>query len=175
MIKTFVVMLSTDSDLTPSILAEKIALVSGVEYKETCYGLLLEGEEAALEKALAELRKLDPNRIFYKVRGYRIGDKRICRAKRGGGPRPGYHMLSMEREVLKNVSKALEAGEGGAVEGLGKEKGAGDEEEAAERERKKQAIDVSLLKKIIGEEEKGEGTGAEKEEKKERGSGGSRD
>jgi len=111
MIKTYVVMLSTDSNLTPSMLAERVAAIGGVDYKETCYGLLLEGEEELLERMLKELRALDPNRVFFKVRGFRIGDERICRAKRGGGPRPGFHMLGIEREALKNVSKALEGGE----------------------------------------------------------------
>lgn len=111
MIKTYVVMLSTDSNLTPSMLAERVAAIGGVDYKETCYGLLLEGEEELLERMLNELRSLDPNRVFFKVRGFRIGDERICRAKRGGGPRPGFHMLGIEREALKNVSKALEGGE----------------------------------------------------------------
>ncbi|MBM5805885.1 MAG: DUF2102 domain-containing protein [Candidatus Verstraetearchaeota archaeon] len=111
MIKTYVVMLSTDSDLTPSMLAERVAAIGGVGYKVTCYGLLLEGEEEPLERVLKELRALDPNRVFFKVRGFRIGDERICRAKRGGGPRMGFHMLGLEREALKNVSKALEGGE----------------------------------------------------------------
>jgi putative methanogenesis marker protein 6 len=111
MIKTYVVMLSTDSNLTPSMLAERVAAIGGVDYKETCYGLLLEGEEELLERVLKELRALDPNRVFFKVRGFRIGDERICRAKRGGGPRMGFHMLGVEREALKNVSKALEGGE----------------------------------------------------------------
>jgi putative methanogenesis marker protein 6 len=110
MIRTYVVMLSTDSTLTPSMLAEKVATMGGVDYKETCYGLLLEGEESRLDEVFTELRKLDPNRIFFKIRGFKIGDERICRAKRGGGPRAGYHMLSVERESLKNVSKALDCG-----------------------------------------------------------------
>lgn len=109
--KTYMVMLSTDSSLTPSMLSERAATMGGVEAKETCYGLMLEGEEERLKQVFEELKKMDPNRIFYKVRGYRIGDPRICRAKRGGGPRPGYHMMAVEREALKNVSKALEAGE----------------------------------------------------------------
>jgi putative methanogenesis marker protein 6 len=111
MIRTYLVMLSTDSSLTPSMLAERAATMGGVAVKETCYGLMLEGEEERLKQVLAEMKSMDPNRIFYKVRGYRIGDPRICRAKRGGGPRAGYHMLAVEREALKNVSKALEAGE----------------------------------------------------------------
>ena len=132
MIKTFIVVLSSDSNLTPSILAERASAIGGVEFKETCYGLLIEGEEEALAKVLAELRAMDPNRVFFKVRGYKIGDERICRAKRGGGPRPGYHMLSMEREALKNVSRALECPEANLAPEEGKRK-----------------LSVDALKKVI--------------------------
>ncbi|MCQ5340135.1 MAG: methanogenesis marker 6 protein [Candidatus Methanomethylicota archaeon] len=132
--KTYVVMLSPDSSLTPSMLIEKISLISGINYKETCYGLLIEGEEEDLKKAIKELESMDPNRIFFKIRGYRIGDERICRAKRGGGPRPGFFMLGTEREALKNVAKALE------------------EERPVEEKPKKKGIDIEVLKKIIEEE-----------------------
>lgn len=134
MIKTFLVVLSPDSSLTPSMLAEKAASFGGIDYKETCYGILVEGEEGVVEGALEELRALDPKRVFYKQRGYRIGDERICRAKRGGGPRPGYHMLSAEREVLRNVSKAL------------------DVKEEMPEERRKARLDVGKLKKVIESE-----------------------
>jgi putative methanogenesis marker protein 6 len=140
MIKTYLAMLSTDSNLTPSMLAERVATMGGVEYKETCYGLLLEGEEETLEKVMDELRKMDPNRIFFKIRGYKIGDARICRAKRGGGPRPGYHMLGVERESLKNISKALDYSELPVY-----------------TEKKKEKLNVDSLKKIIEKEESGEG------------------
>ena len=136
MIKTYLAMLSTDSNLTPSMLAEKVATIGGVEYKETCCGLLLEGEEETLEKVMDELRRMDPNRIFFKVRGYKIGDARICRAKRGGGPRPGYHVLGVEREALKNVSKALDSSELPTY-----------------AEKKKGKLNVDSLKKIIEKEE----------------------
>uniref|UniRef100_A0A7C3J469 Methanogenesis marker 6 protein n=1 Tax=Candidatus Methanomethylicus mesodigestus TaxID=1867258 RepID=A0A7C3J469_9CREN len=116
MIKTYVVVLSSDSNLTPSMLTEKVTLMGGVEAKETCYGILVEGEEGRVKEVLEELRKLDPNRVFFKIRGYRIGDERICRAKRGGGPRPGYHMLSVEREALKNVARALDSPDSKPIE-----------------------------------------------------------
>lgn len=131
MIKTFLVMLSPDSNLTPSMLAEKAASMGGIDYKETCYGLLVEGEEGRVMEVLEGLRAMDPKKVFYKQRGYRIGDERICRAKRGGGPRPGYHMLSAEREVLKNVSKALDA------------------EGEPPAEKPKEKLEVDKLKKII--------------------------
>ncbi|MBC7126732.1 MAG: methanogenesis marker 6 protein [Candidatus Methanosuratincola petrocarbonis] len=136
MIKTFLVVLSPDSNLTPSMLAERASQMGGIDYKETCYGLLVEGEEEKVRAALEDMRALDPKKVFYKQRGYRIGDERICRAKRGGGPRPGYHMLSSEREVLKNVSKALE----------------GEAEEKIPPERPKAKLDVERLRRVIEEE-----------------------
>lgn len=132
--KTYVVMLSPDSNLTPSMLAEKVSKISGIIYKETCYGLLIEGEEEALEEAIKELRSMDPNRIFIKIRGYRIGDERICRAKKGGGPRLGFFMLGQERSILKNVAKALES------------------EEEASMKKEKKKLDYEVLKKIVKEE-----------------------
>jgi putative methanogenesis marker protein 6 len=164
MIKTYVVMLSTDSNLTPSMLAERVAAIGGVDYKETCYGLLLEGEEELLEKTLRELRSLDPNKVFFKVRGYRIGDERICRAKRGGGPRPGFHMLGIEREALKNVSKALETGEVAIKEKKLEEKLSADAlrkiiesevKEGKEREERKRVKKGKLSMKRIGGEKNG--------------------
>ncbi|MBC7120232.1 MAG: methanogenesis marker 6 protein [Candidatus Methanosuratus sp.] len=131
MIKTFLVILSPDSSLTPSMLVEKAAETGGIDYKETCYGLLVEGEEEKVRPILEEMRALDPKKVFYKQRGYRIGDDRICRAKKGGGPRPGYHMLSSEREVLKNVSRALEF------------------EGEAPPEKEKTSLEVEKLKRII--------------------------
>lgn len=132
--KTYVVMLSPDSNLTPSMLVEKISKINGITFKETCYGLLVEGEDGALEEAIKEMKSMDPNRIFIKTRGYRIGDERICRAKRGGGPRQGFFMLGQERSILSNVAKALEC-----------------KEEAAMKKEKKK-LDYEIFKKIIKEE-----------------------
>ncbi|MCX8169962.1 MAG: DUF2102 domain-containing protein, partial [Candidatus Methanomethyliaceae archaeon] len=82
---------------------------------------------------IKELKEMDPNRIFVKARGFRIGDERICRAKMGGGPRPGFFMLGLERSVLGNVAKALESAE----------------EVPGKKERKK--LNYELLKKIVEE------------------------
>lgn len=131
--KTYIVMLSPDSNLTPSILVEKLSKFNNINYKETCYGLLIEGEEGLVEKVIEELKEMDPNRIFVKTRGFRIGDERICRAKRGGGPRPGFFMLGLERSVLKNVAKALESAE------------------EVPKKKKQEKLDYEILKKIVEE------------------------
>jgi putative methanogenesis marker protein 6 len=54
-----------------------------------------------------ELRKYSPHKIFVKERGYPPGDSRRCRADRGGGPRPGFHQLKYEIELLPDISKGL--------------------------------------------------------------------
>jgi putative methanogenesis marker protein 6 len=107
--ETFLVALSPDSTLTPSAIIQKtISFGLPVTIKETCFGILIEGEPEHLNEILSKVVKLDPNRIFIKARGFPIGDSRICRADRGGGPRLGYHQLDKEYKLLPLVSKALE-------------------------------------------------------------------
>jgi len=107
--ETFAVVLSPDSTLTPSTITQKaVSLGLPVTIKETCFGMLVEGEAKHIGEVLPKIVKLDPNRIFVKVRGYPIGDSRICRANRGGGPRLGYHQLDKEYKLLPLISKALE-------------------------------------------------------------------
>ncbi|TDA35895.1 methanogenesis marker 6 protein, partial [Candidatus Nezhaarchaeota archaeon WYZ-LMO7] len=42
-----------------------------------------------------------------KLRGYSINDRRVCRAHRGGGPRPGFHQLDAEYRLLPLIAEAL--------------------------------------------------------------------
>jgi putative methanogenesis marker protein 6 len=116
-IETRVILIAPDSAITPgqlkskilSILSEDASLTdSGVRVKETCYGVLLEGEATKVREIAEEVRKMDPNGIFSKPRGFPIGDARICRATRKGGPRPGFHQLELEYQLLPKVRKALD-------------------------------------------------------------------
>ncbi len=108
-VKTRMVVLSPKSNRTPSELAVKVySLGLPIKVKETCYGLLIEGEAEHVNKAVQELRKSFTYDVFMKERGFPIGDRRICRADRGGGPKPGYHQLEMEFDVLPFISEALE-------------------------------------------------------------------
>lgn len=75
--------------------------------KSTCYGAAISGEEEIVQKAVKNIRELDPCNIFTKDRGFPPGDPRRCRAKRGGA-REGFHQLEKEFELLDDVSKALE-------------------------------------------------------------------
>lgn len=116
-IETRVILIAPDSEVTPEQVKSKIlSLISedvyaagmDIRVKETCFGALVEGEEKKVREIVEEVRKLDKNGIFSKPRGFPIGDPRICRATRKGGPRPGFHQLELEYELLPEVRAALD-------------------------------------------------------------------
>jgi len=114
MIETRIVLISPDSDVTPEQLKSRALMLINemrsvdIRMKETCYGILLEGDAGKLRRIIEDLRALDKNGIFSKVRGFPIGDKRVCRATRKGGPRPGFHQLEYEYKLLPRVRRALD-------------------------------------------------------------------
>jgi putative methanogenesis marker protein 6 len=116
-IETRVILISPDSEITPGQVKSKIlsmisedASIAGsdIGVKETCFGALLEGEKDKIRRIADEVRKMDPGGIFSKPRGFPIGDPRICRATRKGGPRPGFHQLEFEYRLLPKVREALD-------------------------------------------------------------------
>jgi len=128
--------LSPDSKYSPSYLARMASTIEkDVFVKQTCYGILVEGDVEEVDHVLEELKKIDPNRIFSKIRAFPIGDKRRCRAQRGSA-RPGFYFLQKEIELLPNIAKGLECMDDakGGVERKNKEK-----------------IDPERFKKIIEE------------------------
>ncbi|RZN47583.1 methanogenesis marker 6 protein [archaeon] len=105
---TRLLVLSPDSKLSPSYLAREVStLSSSLFVKQTCYGVLVEGDEDEVDNVVTEIKKLDPLRIFSKVRAFPVGDKRRCRAVRGAA-RPGFYFLEQEIETLPLIVKALE-------------------------------------------------------------------
>ena len=84
-----------------------------VTVKESCFGIMVKGSRRSVEKIIDEVVSMDPNHIFVKDRGFSPGDERRCRAVRGGGPRPGFHFLREEINILPFISKGLEAYEKG--------------------------------------------------------------
>jgi putative methanogenesis marker protein 6 len=95
-------------EITPSDLAIRAyEIAQGVMIKETCFGLVISGIEADVDRIIAELRKADPDHIFVKDRGFPPGDARRCRANLGGA-RPGYHGIEFEMTVIPYVSHGLE-------------------------------------------------------------------
>ena len=106
---TKMLVLSDSSPVLPSELALRAyELSTDAVIKETCFGLIITGSERAVSEVIAELRRLDPTGIFVKERGFPPGDSRRCRAVRGGGPRPGFHQLEKESQILPRIAYGLE-------------------------------------------------------------------
>ncbi len=106
--KTLVVFISPNSTITPrKLAAELIKAGFKLRLKETCYGLIIEGGTREVEEAASRLRAVEPSSVFIKERGFPLGDPRVCRSSRGGGPRQGFHQLEGELEKLSVISWAL--------------------------------------------------------------------
>lgn len=74
--------------------------------KETCYGVMISGEEKDVKDAVDFLRKEFKNSVFIKDRGFPPGEKVRCRADRGVVA-AGFHQLEYEISMLPNIEKAL--------------------------------------------------------------------
>ena len=122
MLVTKYVITSSESNILPSDIAMKIY---GSKYdvlvKETCFGVIVNGEEDVVNALIKEIRSLDPAGIFIKDRGFPPGDPRRCRGRRGGGARPGFYMIESESKMLHMISRAL-ASEGEETETIPEKK-----------------------------------------------------
>lgn len=95
-------------EITPADLAIRgYEISNGAMIKETCFGLVVNGKEEDVDRIVTELRKMDPDHIFVKDRGFPPGDSRRCRANLGGA-RPGYHGMEFEMTVVPYISHGLE-------------------------------------------------------------------
>ena len=99
--------------------------------------MIIEGKRQDVDLVAKEIRSLDPNRIFIKERGVPPGDPHRCRAGRGGGAKPGFHMHEIEFTLLPFITEALEEIERGDV---------------FEKKVKSPRITIEYLKNIIEEE-----------------------
>jgi putative methanogenesis marker protein 6 len=97
----------SDTELPSDIAINAYKVSSDVTNKETCYGLMVTGKRGEVDKVVNEARKISPTKIFVKERGFPPGDARRCRANRGGGPRPGFHQLKNEIDMLPDIGKGL--------------------------------------------------------------------
>jgi len=130
--ETRIILISPASDVTPDQLVRTIhAMGRNVTVKESCYGSVLEGEKEVVREVIAEVKKLDPNGIFTKVRAYHAGDPRRCRAHHG--TRPGFAQLEQEWHDLWKIQYGLDRADSG--------------EKASERKEIKK-LDVNEFKKI---------------------------
>jgi putative methanogenesis marker protein 6 len=130
-------------DFTPADLGIRAYEISkGVMIKETCFGLIINGKEEEVDRIIAELRKLDPEHIFVKDRGFPPGDSRRCRANLGGA-RPGYNGMEYEMTVIPYISHGLE------------ELNTRDENTipVPENPREHKVLDIARLRKLIDAQE----------------------
>lgn len=133
------VITSPESSIISSDIAMKIyGSKYDVNVKETCFGVIINGEEEVINEVVKDIRAMDPSGIFIKDRGFPPGDPRRCRGRRGGGARPGFYMIESESKMLPMISRAL------AAEGEPKA-----EEKIPE---KKRPLDVKRLEDIMKEE-----------------------
>ena len=105
---TKLVVISSDSVLPIDAVLEIYDSEIDITIKETCFGTMVTGPEDTVNRVVKEVVKLDKNHIFVKERGFPPGDDRRCRAGRGGGPRPGFHFLRNEIDILPFIGKALD-------------------------------------------------------------------
>ena len=95
-------------EVTPADLALRAYEISqGTMIKETCFGIVINGKKEGVDRIITELRKIDPDHIFVKDRGFPPGDARRCRANLGGA-RPGYNGMEHEMAIIPYVSHGLE-------------------------------------------------------------------
>ncbi|MDR0198652.1 MAG: methanogenesis marker 6 protein [Methanomassiliicoccaceae archaeon] len=110
--ETRIIVISPASEITPDQVVRTIhALGKKVTVKESCYGAVVEGEQGIVREVVSEIRKLDHNAIFSKVRAYHAGDPRRCRAHHG--TRPGFAQLEQEWEDLWKIQYGLDRADKG--------------------------------------------------------------
>ena len=117
----YVITSPESTDILPSDIA---MMIYGSKYdvnvKETCFGVIIDGEEDVIKSLVEEIRALDPSGIFIKNQGFPPGDSRRCRGASGtsnkavalafgrrGSARPGCYMIESESKILPMISKAL--------------------------------------------------------------------
>jgi putative methanogenesis marker protein 6 len=95
-------------DVTPQDVATAAYEVAqGVMIKETCFGCQITGSSEDVGRIIANLRCLDPFRIYVKDRGFPPGDARRCRADLGGA-RPGYLGHEYEMGFVHYIAYGLQ-------------------------------------------------------------------
>ena len=133
--KTRMFVIADTSSLTPqTVINFIVSLGKTLNIKDTCYGIMVEGDDDVVENVTLKIREKFNADIFSKHRAYPIGDERRCRATRGGGARPGYYFLQEEYKLLPLISKVLKEGRFKTLD-----------------KKKKKPVDVDLLKKVIKE------------------------
>jgi len=110
--ETRLIVISPASGITPDQITRAIhTMGKNVTVKESCYGAVVEGQRETVREVVSEIRKLDANGVFSKVRAYPAGDPRRCRAHHG--TRPGFAQLEQEWSDLWKIQYGLDRADGG--------------------------------------------------------------
>ncbi len=133
---TKMVVINSQKLLPSDVVVKLYESNADVTIKETCFGVIVSGERAVVEKLLADVRKMDPYGIFIKERGLAPGEPYRCRATRRGGARPGFHTIETENKLLPYIAEALKALDKGEI---------------PIKKQKKKKLDIEKLKEIIKE------------------------
>lgn len=112
--ETRLVVLSENAKVTINdLISYSRSLQEPITIKETCFGMLIEGEKEIVQRTIRKLKEYAPFCVFSKERGYSIGEKRKCRRSVenviSGAPRPGFFQLEFELKPLELVGQALES------------------------------------------------------------------
>ncbi|MGE4274439.1 MAG: DUF2102 domain-containing protein [Candidatus Methanomethylophilaceae archaeon] len=112
--ETRLIFISPLSDITPDQIARTVhSLGMEITVKETCYGAMIEGDPKTVHIVMEDVKKLDPDAIFTKIRGFPLGDERRCRAHHGS--RPGFSQLEMEWADLSKIEYGLKCAQRGEI------------------------------------------------------------
>ncbi|MCZ7356601.1 MAG: methanogenesis marker 6 protein [Candidatus Methanoperedens sp.] len=135
---TKMVVINSQKVLPSDVVVKLYESNADVMIKETCFGVIVSGERAVVEKLLAEIRRMDPYGIFIKERGLAPGEPYRCRATRRGGARPGFHTIETENKLLPHIARALMALDRGEI---------------PKQKTRKKKLDIERFKEIIKETE----------------------
>ena len=72
---TKMVVINSQKVLPSDVVIKLYESNADVMIKETCFGVMVSGERAVVDKLLGEVRKLDPYGIFIKERGFAPGER----------------------------------------------------------------------------------------------------
>ncbi|MCL2607888.1 MAG: methanogenesis marker protein 6 [Methanomassiliicoccaceae archaeon] len=110
--ETRLIVISPASEITPDQVSRAIhAMGKNVTVKESCYGAVVEGQRDIVRQVVSEIKSMDPNGVFSKVRAYPAGDPRRCRAHHG--TRPGFAQLEQEWNDLWKIQYGLDRADRG--------------------------------------------------------------
>ena len=111
-IETRIIVLSRGSSFTLGrLITTTRSIDEPIVIKETCYGIIIEGDREVVRRVVRTLKESSPYDLFTKKRGYCVGEMRKCRKGEdglmSGAPRTGFYQLEKEVQMLRLISEAM--------------------------------------------------------------------